>query len=247
MNIKKLSIPFLKVEQFISIVSSVGDTVEDLRIRSDFDEPTSPNMLDIVRKHCPRLTRASCMVNGWSEIENWSERYSLFFCSYGDQLIEANLTRLNNEHVGEVIEKCSNLRIKYFSASYNCAYDCKRLLAVGMRVESFYLSGTWESGEDWSRALSQCTNLRNLHVADGRMFSCSPSFVPLRALKLTNFDVELGTVLQVASKTSSLREFEVRTRGLLEDGTVFQPIVSANRDLRDILVFKPSVVGGRCA
>ncbi len=234
-NIKKLTVAIVEIDELVEILPLIGNALEDIELKMDYEycDRACLDMLDYLEKHCTRLTRIMCNVSFDMslETENWGKRYASLLCSYGNQLNEADLAVLNNEQLREVLEKCWNMRIKCPIAVDIDVRDRKRLTIMGPRVESLYLRATWCNGEDWSTVLSKCTSLRVLQVADGRMFSCAPNFPSLRVLRLDDFDGKLDTVLQVASRTSSLRELEVHTRGLIETGTVFQPIVGANRDL----------------
>ncbi len=143
------------------------------------------------------------------------------------------------------MKKCAKMRVKLFSMSFISENGQRRLIIMGPRLESLRLHAMWYEGWDLSTALWLCTYLRNLHVSDGRLFSCPSSFPSLRVFRLQNFDAELDIILEVASKTSSLCEFAVDTRGLLGNGTVFESIVNANNDLCCISVSEPDSVGRR--
>lgn len=230
-NIRKANIRSEVVHDLIGKLHSIGNTLQELFIIGNISNHTCLQMIDAIQKHCPYLRKIQLDDEYLTPCEDWDNQYASFLCSYGTQLIEASPAKLSPKRFREVIGECTNLRFEYFEANYENVDEFKRLSIMGPRLDMLALVGYWHYGNEWSNALSQCSNLRRLRLDDFRMFASLTNCSMLKTLDMDNFDVTLETVSLVASKTMSLRQFIFCTKGLIEKGTIFKSLVNANRNL----------------
>lgn len=156
-------------------------------------------LLDIIEENCKHLTS----IDFSKDIVCYTEeqRYVSFLCSFGHQLIRADMDQLDEEELLDVAEKCENLKFEHFSSFYWGVDDAKRMKVIGSRLDSFTIDETISSAHEWLTSLAQCTNLRILEVHDTTALSFLPILSHLEELFLVAERVSSLDILCIGSKT----------------------------------------------
>lgn len=126
---------------FVEMLDSIENMLEELRISIKIHEHSCLETLDAIQEHCLHLRKIGLHFGSLYQyraiprIEEWHNRHTSFLCSYGAQLIEASYAPLDPEMFCEVNEKCPNLKFEYPWIDFRNNDELKRISVMGTKFE----------------------------------------------------------------------------------------------------------------
>ncbi len=243
-NLRHLRSRYLNTGTLISLLKTCGSTLEhlDVVIKPVGD---SIEIVEAIRNYCEQLKvfRIDNLKNVMGIVGQ--ESYSSLIRSLGTQLKNANTEGLDHEHLVEVVNACANLEVDLYR-------ECKRIMDwehvydLGPRLAKIRLTVSSLRGDEYPRALEQCSNLRKLGLGSSTNFCTTDEmianvFAPARYPKLedltvTYFKANRRNLSVIASCTANLKSarFELSWSDL--EVSAFQLIADSNRHLKDIVL-----------
>ncbi len=223
-------------DHLIQLLLSIGGTLERLRIENFNPNSYCEKLLEVTRRTCTRLHTFD--VSDYMQLRSLAREspYAPFLCSYGDQLLRANLSVLDPEALQKVLDSCPRLNLEERWVHSGVVQHPKCVSVLGPRLHSLRLIYSELHANEWSKILAKCTNLHELVVH----FDLGlPQLSPL--LRLERFEqqevcVSALFISHLASMSSNLRSVEFLISPDIQTGYIFKPLVESNRFLRDVKI-----------
>ncbi len=223
-------------EHLIQLLLCVGGTLEQLCIENQDPDYDCEKFLEVTRKTCNRLHTFS--VNDYAQLIALvrKSRYDSFLCSYGDQLIRANLSYLNPEALQKVIDACPRLDFGSCWSFLGLPESPKCVSVLGPRLQSLRLFTPVVPANEWATILAECTNLRELDLRFDMSLAQLPTLLHLERFDLHRMCVSAQFISHLASISSNLRSVNVLISSNIQTGYIFKPLVKSNKFLRDVRI-----------
>ena len=248
-NVRRLTSRRLNTGTLVSLLKACGLTLEELDI-SIKPVGDSAEVMEAIQAYCGKLSVIN-IKNLKDVIERVGhESYSKLIRSYGSRLRKARTEELDHEHLLGVARACTNLEVSVRWSWMNSeSVDWRRVYALGPRVLHLHFNGNVFYGDDYPRALEQCSNLRMLDISgihvDGRagvteemianVFAPS-RFPKLEKLLVTSFRANERNMRLISSCTANLNHAYLLPFGWDSKASTFQIIVDSNKHLNAIHV-----------
>ncbi len=235
-------------EHLIQLLPSIGGTLEHLYVEKECSysngdlieredsESDWEKLFEVTRKTCSRLH--TFYLSGIAYVPSLARnpRYVALLCSYGNQLIRANLNLLAPEALQRVIASCPRLDVDNSWSFHRPAYSPKCVSVLGPRLQSLELRTPVVPANEWAKILAKCSNLRELALH----FDLGPRQLPalprLETFKLQEVCVSAQYISHLASISSNLRSVEFQFSPDIQSGSIFKPLVESNKFLRDVSI-----------
>ena len=223
-------------EHLIQLIPSIGGTLEHLRIDRRDSDADWEKLMEVTRKTCDRL-HTFCVSNT-ANLPSlaWNPRYVTFLCSYGDQLICANLNYLAPAALQKVIDSCPMLDIDNCWSFLGLPESPKCVSVLGPRLASLRLFAFNPHANDWPKILAKCTNLRELALFVDLGSRQLPALPRLETFELREVCVSAQYISHLASIFSNLRTMKLQIAPDIQAVSILKPLVESNQFLRDVRI-----------
>ncbi len=236
---------FRHTDTLILVLQSIGSTLEELSFR--FDDITDPDeVLRAIQTHCKRLS--VIRLNDYWFFGTEILRTSLL-CSYGPQLVKADVGGLSLASLREVARACLNIRTSFV---FDIDWDETKwefIRAIGLVIDDLSLETYPCAGEESSSAMAQCLNLRRLRVENENfivsdeimdsMFANS-TFIALEELDIIGLLPSKLNFQLIAKSTLNLRKVTLHMMRSIDNGNTFESIVDSNPFLAEVIIRESS-------
>ncbi len=236
-GILRLHCEFRLTDTLFSVLRSVGKTLEELCITHE--GCTKPDdLLHAIQTHCRRLSVVSLPYSG-------KTLYTALLCSYGSQLIRADVEDLSLDNLRDVARVCTNLRTSFaFDLDWN-ETKWEYVNVIGPLVDDLHLEKYPCTGEESASAMARCVNLRRLCVESedfivsdeimDNLFANS-RFRALQDLEIIGLIPSKLNLQLIAKSTLNLRKLEFEKMRSIEDGDAFESVVRSNPLLAEVTI-----------
>ena len=241
----RLDCKFLRSDTLISMLQSVGRTLEELTVRFD-DIPGPDGVLHAIQTYCRRLS--VIRLNDYWYFCAEPQRTALL-CSYGPQLVKADVGGLRPISLREVARKCPSLRTSFLFYYDWDETKWDHIKAIGPLIDDLRLENYPCAGGKSADAMARCINLRRLRV-ENENFVVSDEIMSnifansryrtledldIRGLLVSKLNLEL-----VAKSTLNLRKVSFLMPCFIEDANIFKSIVDSNPYLTEVILRESS-------
>ncbi len=239
-NLLRLHCGLQRTDTLISVLQCIGQTLEEIRLYFTDDSKYEEAMYAI-QSYCRRLTVILMEVHIYRDRQ---KIYTSLLCSYGSQLVSADVQNLTSENLRKITEACSNLRTEFAVDLQSGEDKWECIEAVGPALDFLEIENYPCVGDESLYAMARCGNLRRLRVADeendflsGLDMHCLFANAKFRVMEELTIEGLLPSKLNlqlIASSMSNLRELDFYITSPIESGEFFKPIVDANPHLNDV-------------
>ncbi len=217
MNMRRLRSSNQSTAALLSFLKTSGSTLDELDI-SIIPVEDSAEVIETIRNYCKQLN--VIRIGNVKDVIDMvgQESYSSLICSYGSKLKDASVNGLGHYHLVEVVNACTNLEFWMYCPREE-SVDWQRVYNLGPRMASICFSLSSLIGDEYPRALEQCTNLQQLEMSGGfqdesqgvtdemiaNVFSPA-SFPKLESLTIRKFRANEQNMRLIASCTTNLKD-----------------------------------------
>ena len=163
-NIRTLDFP--GSPQLIPFLRTCGASLESLKL-SFVDTNVCAEILDLIQRNCKKLSVVR--VFDWFTVIDavGEERYARFLCSFGSQLIHAEIEGLSIEKLNQVVRACPNLSIPFLPVHWDGVDEWERAGLLGPMVKHLIVTTAMCQDEKCEESIGKCTNLEALTIMRG--------------------------------------------------------------------------------
>ncbi len=255
-QIRQLSM--LVKPKLMFLLKRTGSLLESLELTFDTFEKCE-KVMNAIEENCKNLVRIRLLDSRRVINSVGEERYAAFLCSYGTQLIKAEIDGMvDPEHLFEVFTKCSNLNFENRKVEDSTSEEWELVRVFGPRIQNLEVGLIACTSKQCCPAISSCTTLSGLTIFSydnrelmpditektiGSVLSslCTPSLkhLTLGWLRATKEDLAM-----VAEATSNLTTIELVFAEPVQDGSIFETIVNSNPHLREVCITESHIENG---
>ncbi len=247
-QIRELALP--ATPQLTSLLECTGSLLESLFLSFNTFEGYGET-LDAIEQHCRKLVHITLPASRRIINSVGERRYAAFLCSYGNQLITAEIDGMvEPEYLLEVFTKCSNLNVEFQLVTAHGTEEWEIVRVFGPRIQNLEVDLIACTGEECCHAISSCTALSGLIICsagftelmqdsvDTTIFSVLSSlFTPsLKRLTLNGLRAIEENVAMIVAATSNLIGIDLNFAKPVQDGSIFKTIVDSNPHLREVRI-----------
>ena len=245
-RIRKLEFP--ASSQLSSCLQTCGASLESLTV-SFGDTNEYVKMLDIIQQNCTKLSTVS-LWDSLRVIEKVGERrYTRFLCSFGSQLIGAEIEGLSIEKLTKVVRTCPNLLIASEYVNERGGDDWERVSLLGPMIKRLSVAAAVCRDEKFEELIGKCTNLESLTIEEDypdevqEIENCSDvkflsflSSYSLTKLCYFGFTASQQNICTLSSAFRNLHYLYLELVILIESGTDFKTIAHSNPHLNSVSI-----------
>ena len=245
-NIRTLRFP--ASPQLIPFLRTFGASLDSLTL-SFGDTNGCADMLDLIQRNCRKLSEVRLF--GWFTIieavgEEW---YARFLCSFGSQLIHAEIEELSIEKLNQVVRACPNLLIPILSVDGEGVDEWERAGLLGPMVKHLLVTVGMCQDEKCEESIGKCTNLEALTIqrdhthAEGDLDNGSylisrlpTSSSSVNYLKHYNFRATPHNINTLGLSCKNLHCLALYLPKPIENGIDFKSIARSNPLLNSVVI-----------
>ncbi len=247
-RIKHLSVP--ATPQLVPLLQGIGSLLESFDLTFG-DLEGYGEVIDAIEQNCKKLKHIRLHDSRHIVKSIGEERYATFLCSYGNQLLTADIDGMaETTYLLEVFTKCPNLKIEFETVGHYGIEEWERVRVFGSRIENIMVDMIACASEECSDAISSCTALSGLTsfnfngtrlegcILDDAIMTLVPSLTStsLERLELLELTATRENIEVIVAATSNLRFLSLEFVEPIRDGSMFKAIVDSNPYLHTVRV-----------